>query len=123
VCVCERESVCVCVSVCVCESVCVCVSDGVCYKPPQHTATHRNTLQHSTCGSGGRSGKEASATHCNTLLHTATQCLREWRKERVVSRTGDEASATHCNTLYHTATHRNTVPVGVEEGAGSIEKW
>jgi len=50
----------------------------------QHTATHRNTLQH-------------IATHCNTLQHTATH------------RNTLQHIATHCNTSQHTATHRNTL--------------
>jgi len=42
-----------------------------------------------------------TATHCNTLQHTATHCntlhLMEWQ---VIAGT-----ARHCNTLQHTATH------------------
>jgi len=49
----------------------------------QHTATHCNTLQHTaTHAYGGH-----AQPHCNTLQHTAT----------------------YCNTLQHTATHCNTL--------------
>jgi len=45
-----------------------------------HTATHCNTLQH-------------TATHCNTLQHTATHCNTL------------QHTATHCNALHNTAIH------------------
>jgi len=62
----------------------------------RHTATHCNTLQHTA--SLRHSLQQTAthcltATHCNTLQHTATHCL----------------TATHCNTLQHTATHCNTL--------------
>jgi len=70
------------------------------WMPPQHTATHRNTLQHATthytCGATSESDEGHSCScsrecHRNTPQHTATHC-----------------DATHCNTLQHTATHCNT---------------
>ena len=40
-------------------------------KPPQHTATHNNTLQHAaTCCDT----LQHAATHCNILQYTATYC-------------------------------------------------
>jgi len=43
-----------------------------------------------------------TATHCNTLQHTATQMQH--------TRNTLQHTATHCNTLQHTATHCNTLP-------------
>ena len=71
-----------------------------------HTATHRNTLQHTTCCNTLHAATHTSSTmarmtqemthmdvmHCNTLLiHTATHC-------------NSLQHTTHCNTL-HAATH------------------
>ena len=70
----------------------------------QHTATHRNTLQHTDSlqhttlekvitlqhTATHRNTKHQTATHCNTLQHTTT----------------------HCNTLQHTATHCNSQESG-----------
>jgi len=51
-----------------------------------------------------------TATHCNTLQHTATpgprlvfNCGRQDTLQHLLQHT-----ATHCNTLQHTATHCNT---------------
>jgi len=56
---------------------------------PQHTATHRNALQ-----------------------HAATQGL--WRRRRdIFVETTRSNTATHCNTLQHTAMHCNTLQHGV----------
>ena len=50
-----------------------------------------------------------TATHCNTLQHTATRSFHEWH-DSFVSVTGlNVYSATHCNTLQHSATHCNTL--------------
>jgi len=45
-----------------------------------------------------------TATHCNTLQHTAIHCcsLRQERKVWIITL---QHTATHCNTLQHTATH------------------
>jgi len=76
-----------------------------------HTATHCNTLQHTTI------------THCNTLQHTATHCntLQHTAAHAQHTHCGCECAlcrapystlqllATHCNTLQRTATHCNTL--------------
>jgi len=63
------------------------------YSPP------RKRLQH-------------SATHCNTLQHTATQFICSTSQE-ILRKCATYAylppTATHCNTLQHTATHCNTL--------------
>jgi len=67
--------------------------------------------------------RQRTATHCNTLQHTATPCLHE-SHEMLISGAGESCvdnalqhTATHCNTLQHTATrtatHCNTLPVYV----------
>ena len=72
----------------------------------QHTATHCNTLHH-TAPRRNNEFNEISdvhtATHCNTLQHTATHCttLQQWIQWNIWR--------THCNTLQHTATHCNTL--------------
>jgi len=69
----------------------------------QHTATHCNTLQHTAhCTTLLPSG--CPATHCNTLYHTATHCNT---LQHTALPSG--CPATHCTTLYHTATHCNTL--------------
>jgi len=78
----------------------------------QNTATHCSTLQHAATHCNSRScchgvttiytqvsvmmSSSSTATHCNTLPHTATHCNTL------------QHTATHCNTLQHTATHYNT---------------
>ena len=66
------------------------------------TATHCNTLQHTApCLPANHiqstDSLQHTATHCNTLQHTATHCNTL------------QHSATHCNTLQHSATHCNTL--------------
>ena len=88
----------------------------------QHTATYRNTLQHSTdagvmyksghvfCGCdncGSATVFECHMTHYNTLQHTATLCNTA------------QHTATHCNTLKHTKTHCNT-GAGVMYNCGHV---
>ena len=69
----------------------------------QHTATHCNTLQHTTyLATHSDVWRDFhmlrhTATHCNTLQHTAIHCNTL------------QHTATHCNTLRHTATHCNTL--------------
>ena len=58
------------------------------------TATHCNTLQHTATL---RSTLQHTATHCNTLQHTAT----------------------HCNTLQHSATHCNISLEDLVRGAAA----
>jgi len=60
----------------------------------QHAATRCNTLQHAASGVRDfaeekvmHDGKVRTATHCNTLQHTAA----------------------HCTTLHHSAPHCNTL--------------
>ena len=48
---------------------------------------------------------QRTASHCNTLQHTAT--ANEHKTTPFVL--GASHSATHCNTLQHTATHYNTL--------------
>ena len=73
-----------------------------------HTATHCNTLQHTA------TTLQQPAPHCNKLQHynTDTQqerpgtglCIKYPKPIRTLQHT-----ATHCNTLQHTATHCNTL--------------
>jgi len=89
--------------------------------PPQHTATffskmqgtfekrdtatHCNTLQHTA------NTLQHTATHCNTLQHAATHCNTLQRTTTHCTLTRQH-TATHCNilhTLQHTATHCNTL--------------
>ena len=64
-----------------------------------HTASHCNTLQHTACDTRSTDALRTSinATPCNTLQHTTTHC-------NTLQRT-----TTHCNTLHHTATHYTTL--------------
>ena len=88
----------------------------------QHTATHRNTPQHivthllvsvslflrgGACTATHCNTLQHTATHCNILQHTATRCntLQHTRTHSITL----QDSATHCNTLQHTATHCNTL--------------
>jgi len=50
-----------------------------------------------------------SATHCNTLQHTATHCNTNICMNRVHTLALVHVSATHCDTLQDTATHCNTL--------------
>ena len=50
-----------------------------------------------------------SATHCNTLQHTATHCNTNICMNRVHTLALVHVSATHCNTLQRSATHCNTL--------------
>ena len=65
------------------------------------SATHRNTLQH-------------TAKHCNTLQHTAIHpfstrtCIARSTILAVFHCNTTLQTATHCSTLQHTATHYNT---------------
>jgi len=95
----------------------------------QHSATHRNTLQH-------------TATHCNTMKHTATQwstlvhaircstlhhtpanCHTRITLHHTAARWNTmENIVTHCNALQHTATHCNTLALdsGTERCLGNV---
>jgi len=53
-------------------------------------------------------GTVCTATHCNTLQHTATHYRAESERKRPPTRV--QHTATHCNTLQHTATHYHTIP-------------
>ena len=95
-----------------CVYLCVCTYRYIrwCHTLP-HTATNCNTLQHTITWQNGNRWRgqtplwteqsvlrfDNSATHCNTLQHTATHCNTL------------QHTATHCNTLQHTATHCNTL--------------
>jgi len=55
-----------------------------------------------------------TATHCNTLRHTATHCncntlQKKRRADDLDALIYLQHPATHCNTLQHTATHCNTL--------------
>jgi len=60
--------------------------------PLTHTATHCNSLQHTATHRCTSASLMHTATRYNTLHHTATL----------------QHTATHCNTLQHTAAHRCT---------------
>jgi len=64
------------------------------YVALQHTATHRNTVQHTAAHC---SSLQHTATHFSTLRHTATHCSTL------------QHAATHCGTLRHTAARCNTL--------------
>ena len=76
----------------------------------QHTASHCNTLQHTATLCCTLCillyDLQHTATHCNTLQHTATHCYTHMqvRKTLALQHTG-----THSNTLQHTATHCSTL--------------
>jgi len=62
----------------------------------------------------GISRESSSATHSNTLQHTAIQynapnTYRNTHAARILQLQGYQHTATHCNTLQHTATHCNTL--------------
>ena len=63
----------------------------------KHTATHCNTLQHT------------ATTHCNALQRTATRCnIKETCYDKWVHYcqvNSANTPQTHCNALQHTATH------------------
>ena len=69
----------------------------------QRTATHCNMhcMQIWACSSS-LSTSIQTATHCNTLQHTATRMQHTATHCNTLQRT-----ATHCNTLQHTVTHCN----------------
>ena len=62
------------------------------YNISKVTATHCNTLQHTATH---------CTTHCSTLQHTETHC-------NTLQHTAQHTAA-HCNTLQHTATHCDTL--------------
>jgi len=72
------------------------------------TATHCNTLQHTATHfyvlREGVPSLRHTATHCNILQHTATHCDTLQRTS-----TYCEKVCHHCNTLQHTATYCNTL--------------
>jgi len=72
----------------------------------QHTATHCNTLDHTTTHS--RNALQHTATYCDTLQHTATHC-NTLQHTATHSCNTPERTATHGNTLQHTATRCNTL--------------
>ena len=92
----------------------------------QYTATHRNTLQHTTdiapCAqlqiqhiqqiSNNPVLHLPPEKHCNTLQHTATHRIPSFSplspKKRLYRERPWHLCATHCNTRQHTATHGNT---------------
>ena len=71
------------------------------------SATHCNTLQHTAthCNT-----LEHTTIHCDTLQHTATHCnIHFSRPPAPRDPQAYRASTTHCSTLQHTATHCNTL--------------
>ena len=84
----------------------------------QHTATHCNTLQHTTLASTPNSPwyseyntLQHTATHHNTLQRTHRHTLNIALASTLVRSTLHtlQHTATHCNTLHHTATCCNTL--------------
>jgi len=107
--VCVCVCVCVCVFVCVhiyfenvmlqanlCVYLCVCVCVRVCVS---RTATHGNTLQHTAtgCRCSIRGDQTPKVTNGDTLQHTATHCNTL------------QYIVTHCHTPQHSASHCNTL--------------
>ena len=98
---------------------CICKRERVCLC---NTATHYNTLPHTTiyCNTiiikfdaSSRARLQNTATHCKTLQHTATHCKTLQHIAPYTCLTSAmpplEPAAKHCNTLQHTATHCNTL--------------
>jgi len=90
------------------------VNVGRCNGGQDHTATHCNTLQHTAtnvCGYNG--GYDHTARHCNTLQDTATHCntqqhaARHCKTLQYTVTLKFYIAATHCHTLPHTATQCN----------------
>ena len=81
----------------------------------QHAATHGNILQHTAAHC---STLQHTAAHCNTLQHAAAHCNRLQHTATHYNTTRHQAAAhcntqqhtaAHCTTLHHTATHCNTL--------------
>jgi len=73
----------------------------------QHTATHHNTLQHTTTYCSTR-GRRLCVIHSNTLQHSVLRAYTSVTYHRCYLRQGAGThSATLYNTLQHTATHYN----------------
>ena len=74
----------------------------------QHTATHCNTLQHTAIRTGGTRCRFA-ATHqqpCHSLHHTASYCTTLHHTAPYC--TAPHRTAPHCNTLQHRNTLQHT---------------
>jgi len=77
-----------------------------------HTATHCNTLQHTaTHKMSIASRNDQRFSHCNALQHAATHCntLQHATGALHQEMLSDFHIVTHCNTLQHTATHNRSI--------------
>jgi len=68
-----------------------------------------------------------TATHCNTLQHTAQGEVHSLQKEKTnlngtLSDTLQHHTATHCNALQHIATHYNTLQHTAQGEVHSLQK-
>jgi len=82
----------------------------------QHTAAYCSTLQHTATATHCNT-LQHTAAHCSTLQHTATQCStlqHNAPKWGCAQACACDNTATHCNTLQHTATHCNTLQHSVD---------
>ena len=73
------------------------------------SATHCNTLQHTAAHC---STLQHTTTHCNTLQHTATHCNTLQHTQMIIFIAATYVwndSSRFCNTLQHTPTHSNTL--------------
>jgi len=111
---CVRCSVLPCVVDSPCCSVLPCVVDSDIMQLPDardtatYSATSCNILHILPPLSHTHPRYICSATHCNTLQHTATQ--HHHYRMLTLATSALQHTATHCNTLQHTATHCNTLP-------------
>ena len=77
-----------------------------------HTATHCNTLQHTAALIGDLCRRliadslQHTAAHCNTLQHTATHCNT---LQHTASLIGDSCRRLIADSLQHAAAHCNTL--------------
>jgi len=81
-----------------------------------HTATHCNTLQHTAIHTQTPYRQETFRNECNTKMPFGRmrQCslhilLRNRLRQTATDCSRLQQTATHCNTLQHTATHCNTL--------------
>jgi len=77
-------------------------------KPLQHTATHCNTLQHTALAQGSYAEKIHRTAIGNILQHIATHC-NQLQHTATHYNTLPEHTANHCNTLKRIETHYNTL--------------
>jgi len=88
--------------------ICVTWPIHVCVERARHCNTHTSQRRNYTAT---HIRLQHTATHCNTLQHTATHCNTHTSQRRNYTATHIrlQHTATHCNTLQHTARYCNTL--------------